>query len=87
MIIVEGYIKQFEKNLYLGWIPKFKGLVVEGSSFDEIKKELLTSLKVKIAYDYDLEVSDLETKEIESLADIHVQKIEDQKNYKLQLTL
>lgn len=44
---------------YIAWIESIKGLVVHGNSIDEVCRELMTSLKVKLAYDLGLPASDL----------------------------
>jgi hypothetical protein len=72
MILIEGFIKRFGNDLFLGWIPKFKGLMVEGETIDEVKRELIISLKVKLAYDYKLDIHAIQSEEITSLKDIPV---------------
>ncbi|CAN5282209.1 hypothetical protein BH09BAC5_BH09BAC5_06240 [soil metagenome] len=44
---------------YIAWIDSIKGLVVQGNSMDEACRELMTSLKVKLAYDLGLSASEL----------------------------
>jgi len=87
MIIIEGLIQQFGDNLFFGYIPKIKGLVVQGESLEKIKTELLTSLKVIIAYDYDLDITKIEDKEIDSLKDLQLVKGKTSQKYKLELAL
>jgi hypothetical protein len=43
-----------------------KGMVVEGSSIEEVMNELLISLKVKIAYDYGIDMNSMDTKKFKS---------------------
>jgi hypothetical protein len=87
MIIVEGFIQQYGNNLYLGYIPKFKGLVVQGGSIKEIKRELLTSLKVKIAYDYGLDINKIRSKELKSVKDLNLVKGKIKQEYKFEMAL
>ena len=44
---------------WVGCIDRIKGLVVQGKTMDETCNELMTSLKVKIAYDLGIPASDL----------------------------
>lgn len=62
-----GNLRQYSDNLFIGWIDNIKGLVVEASTKEDVKRELLTSLKVKIAFDYGLEISKIEHQEVVSL--------------------
>lgn len=50
------HIIKVHETLFIAWVDDFKGLVVQGSSLMDIRKELLISLKVKIAYDLNLEI-------------------------------
>jgi len=47
---------------FIGSFPNIKGLVVSGKSLDEVWKELLISLKVKLAYDNNLNLELISTK-------------------------
>ena len=87
MIAIEAIIENYGENLLIGYIPKFKGLVVQGKTIDEIKKELFTSLRVKIAYDYDLDIKRIQTQEIKSLNDLKPIKGKTDNEYKLELPL
>lgn len=49
---------------YVAWIDneKFKGMVVQSPSFKGVLTELFTSIKVKIAYDYGINVGGIDEK-------------------------
>lgn len=59
MIKIEGIINKFEDNLFYGYIPQMKGLVVQGESIEQTLKELLLSLRVKLAFDLGLDMSNI----------------------------
>lgn len=85
-------IRQYSDTLFIGWIDKIKGLVVESSSKEGVKQELLTSLKVKIAYDYGFEISTIDHKVAETkeeLENIIKERNEEscRENSTLQLTI
>lgn len=65
-MIVTAYIENFGKAGFISWIDsdKFKGLVVQGKSLDEVKVKLYKSIRVKIAYDYGLDISTIEAREL-----------------------
>jgi hypothetical protein len=66
--IVESYDDRF-----VAWIENtktLKGMVVEGSSLEEVVSELLTSLKVKIAYDLGIDISSISESRLDSKKDI-----------------
>lgn len=67
-MIVQAYIEDFGNAGLISWVEgdKFKGLVVQGKNVDEVKLKLYKSLRVKIAYDYDLDVEDVIAKELTS---------------------
>ena len=50
---------EFCENRYVAWIDKIKGMVVEASSLPEVVGELITSLKVKMAYDYGMDIEEI----------------------------
>ena len=56
LIKKNAIISYFGKGIYVANIPQIKGLIVEGTSRKEVKKELKKSLLVKFAYDYDLKL-------------------------------
>ena len=56
-------IEHHEKAGYVAWIDSIKGLVVHANTFEDVVKELFTSLKVKLAYN--LGISASEIKEID----------------------
>lgn len=62
---IMAYVESFgDEAGFVAWIDnaKFKGMVVQSNSLEGVLKELLISLKVKIAYDYGIEISGLEKK-------------------------
>ena len=52
-----AYVEPCGQAGFIGWVDKMKGLVVESDSVEGIKRELILSLRVKIAYDFGLELS------------------------------
>jgi len=64
MILVKAEIEKISDNHFIGRIEKMKGMIVEAESREAVKKELLISLKVKIAFDYGLEISELDCGEL-----------------------
>ncbi len=70
MLVITGFIQNFGDSGYLAWADGFKGLVVQGKTVDEVKIELWKSLKVKIAFDYKLDINSIQQKEIKSLDDL-----------------
>lgn len=84
MLIVNGYIENFGNDLYIGWTKELKGLVVEGHSIDEVKKELWTSLKVKVAHDFNIDITGLKLKELKPEDLAKITQISE-KNYEFQL--
>lgn len=71
LLTFSAQIRQYSDTLFIGWIDKIKGLVVEASSKEEVKQELLISLKVKIAYDYGFEISKIDHKVAETEEEIN----------------
>ncbi len=47
---------------YTGWIQNVKGVIAQGDTIEEVKKELLLSLNVKIAYALGVPLSAMEEK-------------------------
>jgi hypothetical protein len=69
MIIVKADIEAISEKHFIGRLQNMrgenmKGMIVEAETKDEVKRELLTSFKVKIAYDYGLEISMIECAEL-----------------------
>lgn len=52
-------IEHSPKAGYIASIDSIKGMVVHGNSPEEVCKELFTSLKVKLAFDYGIDPSDV----------------------------
>lgn len=82
MLIIQGHIEQYGKSLFIAWAERFPGLVVQGSSIDQVIKELWTSLRVKVAFDYKLDISRVEVK---SLAEIPILEGATDEEFKFQL--
>ena len=86
-MIVTAYIEHFGEAGYMSWIEgdKFKGLVVQGKNIDEVKLRLYRSLRIKIAYDYELDVENVMAREV-SIEDLPIVKeTETDKQYQLEL--
>ena len=69
MILALAKIEKISSEHFIGRLQNtkgenMKGMIVEANSIDNVKKELITSLKVKIAYDYGLEISMLDCAEV-----------------------
>jgi predicted RNase H-like HicB family nuclease len=72
MLTIVAFIEKFGDSLYLGSVPKFKGLFVQANSLDDIKRELIISVKVMIAYETGLDISKIEAEEIKSIKELRV---------------
>lgn len=66
MLKLIANIEAFGEGRYVAFIETIKGMVVEGESVEEVFKELLISLKVKIAFDLGVDISSIQTKEFKS---------------------
>lgn len=62
MVQVNGYLEKKE-NKFLGWIENFNGIVAQGDTEDDVISKLILLLRVKISFDYDLPLSNIETRE------------------------
>lgn len=58
---MKNIIAHIEQNTngFIGWVPEFKGLAVQGESVEEVKKELDTSIRVKLSYDLSIQVDEV----------------------------
>ncbi|MEP2508484.1 MAG: hypothetical protein ABJH72_03970 [Reichenbachiella sp.] len=79
MMKLVANIESFD-NHFVAYVESIKGLVVEGSSLNEVCKELLTSLKVKMSYDYGIDISSIAHKEFPS--EKKMKEFVDQLNFK-----
>ncbi len=59
-ILVQTHIESVGIDGYIASIPSMPGLVVQASTVEAAREELLTSLKVKIAYDYGWQIDNME---------------------------
>jgi hypothetical protein len=66
MLKLIANIESFGPAGYIASIDSIKGLVVQADSPQSAAKKLLLSLKAKIAFDYKLEIEDVEHQEFES---------------------
>jgi predicted RNase H-like HicB family nuclease len=87
MITIDGFIEKYSDDFYFGHIPKIKGLFAEGESIEEVKNELVTLLKVKITFDYKLDVKKIESKEIKSNEDLPILRGSNENEFKFELPL
>ncbi|MBS1580821.1 MAG: hypothetical protein JST66_01340 [Bacteroidetes bacterium] len=69
-MLVKAHIEPVGEYGYIASIPSMPGLVVQAASIEEAKQELITSLKVKIAYDYGLKIDDLKSKMLSEHAQV-----------------
>lgn len=56
-------VESFEGVGYIAFIDSIKGMVVQANSPKEAIKELIISLKAKIAFDYKVRIDQIEDKE------------------------
>jgi hypothetical protein len=66
MLKLIAKIENFGPAGYIGSIDSIKGLVVEADTPQNAVKELLISLKAKIAYDYNIKINDIDHQQFES---------------------
>ncbi len=86
MLFVTTEIQKMCDNHFMGWSHDFKALVVQGASEDEVKKELLISLRAKVAYDTGLPITNIEAAEVTSeILERYFQKLNDKNLYRTQL--
>jgi hypothetical protein len=64
MILVTTEIQEMGESKFMGWTHEFKALVVQGSSINEVKKEMLISLRAKIAFDLKLPIHKINGEEV-----------------------
>jgi len=66
-----AHIEQVSNSQFVAWIEneKFKGTVVQASTPGDAWKELLISVKVKIAYDYNIQIDTISEQKVESIED------------------
>lgn len=64
MLFVTAEVKKMGDSHFMAWAHDFKALVVQGETEDEVKKELLISLRAKIAYDTGLPISNVDGEEV-----------------------
>ena len=69
-------VEPFEDAGYLAWIDheSFKGLIVQAQTAKDALRELLISLKAKIAFDYGIDFSSIVEKEINSQEELEALK-------------
>jgi predicted RNase H-like HicB family nuclease len=62
MIQVTGYLEK-HGEMFLGWIDNFKGIAAQGNTEEEVMSKLLLLLRIKIAFDYKLPLSNVSADE------------------------
>lgn len=82
MIQVTGYIEKHGK-MFLGWVDNFKGIAAQGNTEEEVMDKLFLLLRIKIAFDYKLPLSNVEAGETCNVKHHFVK----QENNKFQLQL
>lgn len=60
MLKLIANVESFGTDHYTACIESIKGMVVEGNSVEEVCKELLISLRVKLAYDLGIDIDHIE---------------------------
>jgi len=66
MLKLIANIESFGNAGFIGSIDSIKGLVVEAETPQDAVKELLLSLKAKMAYDYNVKIDDVEFMQFQS---------------------
>lgn len=56
MLQITAHIKRYEDSIFVAYTDQFKGLVVQASSEEKVKQELVKSVRVKLAYDLNLPI-------------------------------
>jgi hypothetical protein len=71
-------IESYGDNDFIAWIDndKFKGTVVQADTEAQAFKKILTAVKVKIAYDYNIQIDKIEEmtiteEDVQKLKDLH----------------
>lgn len=64
MFNLTAEIQKMGDSLYMAWTHEFKALVVQGTSLEDAKKELLISIRAKVAYDMKLPIKNVQAKEV-----------------------
>lgn len=86
MLFVTTEIKQMGEARFMGWSHDFKALVVQGTTEEEVKKELLISLRAKIAYDTGLPITNIEASEVTpEILERYFQRLNNNNTYRTQL--
>lgn len=85
MLFVTGHIETYGENAFMAWAENFKGLVVQGTSEEDVVKELIISLRAKIAFDYGLPITHVDGKEVTQ--DLLDRVLEGKKENKFKLQL
>lgn len=65
---LKAEIEQVSESEYIACIvdnKKFRGTVVQASTYEDAHRELITSIKVKIAYDYGIEIDTIQDEELQ----------------------
>jgi hypothetical protein len=63
MLFVNAHIEKIGE-VYMAYTDEFKGLVVQADGLDDVKKELLISLRAKVAFDYGISIQQIEGGEL-----------------------
>jgi hypothetical protein len=66
MLTLIARIESFGSAGFIGSIDSIKGMVVEADTPQDAVKELILSLKAKIAYDYNIKIDDIQQKRFDS---------------------
>jgi PDZ domain-containing secreted protein len=66
MLKLIANITSFGSAGYIGSIDSIKGLVVQADTPQNAAKELILSLKAKIAFDYNIKIDNVEEKQFET---------------------
>lgn len=77
-MLVKAHIEQVGDHGYIASIPSMPGLVVQAPTVEEVKQELITSLKVKIAFDYGLKIDSLNADVVNGHASVEDEPCEDE---------
>ncbi|MES2543645.1 MAG: hypothetical protein V4548_02080 [Bacteroidota bacterium] len=88
MLILNAEINKMGEALYMATTQEFKALVVQGTTIEEVQRELLISIRTKVAYDMKLSIENVDAREVtkEDISKCFTPINTDEKNnkYKLQ---
>lgn len=88
MMTLTAKVESFGEAGFVGYIDTIKGMVVEADTPQDAVKELLLSLRAKMAFDYGVKVDDIQAKKFNSEEELkkYIEQAKEGEN-KINLTL